>query len=235
MSFTLLDWRRRVAGMYAAVRAAAETDPEGALERFREAKDRLFAEREHLHTWLYHVAWTWQDADRGVAPALALDRRFEGLAVVPGTVQRDPRIQALRVVDTARRITLRVVDGRGQGVARALVRTIAASDIAAIGTLSVDLVTTAGITDNLGIRSAFDRVVRQGSIDAVLTEAGYDGAHAILMIVVNAQREPDLDLEPAARGAGRPQRLRARHHQGDPRRRTRRARASWAAWSVAGG
>jgi len=52
-----------------------------------------------------------------------------------------------------------------------------------------------GVTDNLGIRGPFDRVVQQGSLDAVLTEAGYGGAHAILLIVANAQNEPDLDLE----------------------------------------
>ena len=41
MSMTLLDWRRRVAAMYADVRATAESDPEGTLARFREAKDDL--------------------------------------------------------------------------------------------------------------------------------------------------------------------------------------------------
>lgn len=45
MSFTLLDWRHRVAAMYADVRATSETDPEGTLSRFRAAKDELF--REH--------------------------------------------------------------------------------------------------------------------------------------------------------------------------------------------
>jgi uncharacterized protein (DUF1684 family) len=44
MSLTLLDWRRRVAALYAAVRAEADADPEGALARFRAARDRLFAE-----------------------------------------------------------------------------------------------------------------------------------------------------------------------------------------------
>jgi uncharacterized protein (DUF1684 family) len=44
MSLTLLDWRRRVAALYAAVRAEAGADPEGALARFRAARDRLFAE-----------------------------------------------------------------------------------------------------------------------------------------------------------------------------------------------
>jgi len=41
---TLLDWRRRVAALYAAVRADAGADPEGALARFRAGRDRLFAE-----------------------------------------------------------------------------------------------------------------------------------------------------------------------------------------------
>lgn len=44
MSMTLLDWRRRVAAMYAEVRATADTEPERALGRFRAAKNRLFAE-----------------------------------------------------------------------------------------------------------------------------------------------------------------------------------------------
>jgi uncharacterized protein (DUF1684 family) len=48
MSLTLLDWRRRVAALYAAVRAEAGADPEGALARFRAARDRLFAEHPDL-------------------------------------------------------------------------------------------------------------------------------------------------------------------------------------------
>jgi uncharacterized protein (DUF1684 family) len=44
MSMTLLDWRRHVAALYAAVRADAGADPEGALARFRAGRDRLFAE-----------------------------------------------------------------------------------------------------------------------------------------------------------------------------------------------
>lgn len=43
MSMTLLDWRRRVAEMYAAVRAGADADPGGTLAGFREARDHLFA------------------------------------------------------------------------------------------------------------------------------------------------------------------------------------------------
>jgi uncharacterized protein (DUF1684 family) len=42
MSLTLLDWRRRVAAMYADVRSSAARDPERALRRFREAKDQIF-------------------------------------------------------------------------------------------------------------------------------------------------------------------------------------------------
>lgn len=45
MSLTLLDWRRQVAALYAAVRTDADVDPEGALRWFRSARDRLF--RDH--------------------------------------------------------------------------------------------------------------------------------------------------------------------------------------------
>jgi len=45
MSLTLLDWRRIVFAMYADVRATVATDPTGTLERFRNAKDALFASR----------------------------------------------------------------------------------------------------------------------------------------------------------------------------------------------
>jgi uncharacterized protein (DUF1684 family) len=45
VSMTLLDWRRRVVGMYAEVRATAERDPVGTADRFRTERDRLF--REH--------------------------------------------------------------------------------------------------------------------------------------------------------------------------------------------
>lgn len=44
MSLALLDWRRTVAALYAAVRAEAPVDAEGALRRFRAGRDRLFAE-----------------------------------------------------------------------------------------------------------------------------------------------------------------------------------------------
>ncbi|MPQ98170.1 DUF1684 domain-containing protein [Modestobacter sp. I12A-02628] len=41
MSLTLLDWRRRVAGLYAAARAA--TDPEAGWRTWRDGRDELFA------------------------------------------------------------------------------------------------------------------------------------------------------------------------------------------------
>ena len=43
MSFTLLDWRRRVAAMYADARSGAEADAPATATRFRATKDQLFA------------------------------------------------------------------------------------------------------------------------------------------------------------------------------------------------
>ena len=45
MSMTLLDWRRSVAALYAAVRAGAERDPDGTLAAWQAGRDRLI--REH--------------------------------------------------------------------------------------------------------------------------------------------------------------------------------------------
>ena len=44
------------------------------------AEDRMFADREHLHTWSYEVESTVVGAD-GVPLALALDHRYEALRV----------------------------------------------------------------------------------------------------------------------------------------------------------
>ena len=41
MSLTLLDWRRRVAALYAAARAAR--DPEHGWQTWRDGRDELFA------------------------------------------------------------------------------------------------------------------------------------------------------------------------------------------------
>ncbi len=43
-------------------------------------QDRLFSEREHLHTWTYNVEVA-AVGEGGVAPSLALDRRFASVAV----------------------------------------------------------------------------------------------------------------------------------------------------------
>ncbi len=43
VTLTLLDWRRRVASMFADVRSGASNDPVDTLARFRAAKDELFA------------------------------------------------------------------------------------------------------------------------------------------------------------------------------------------------
>lgn len=43
MSLTLLDWRRRVAGLYADVRAGHAADPEATLAAFRAGRSHLFA------------------------------------------------------------------------------------------------------------------------------------------------------------------------------------------------
>jgi hypothetical protein len=45
MSMTLLDWRRSVAALYAAVRAGAGRDPEGTLAAWQAGRERLM--REH--------------------------------------------------------------------------------------------------------------------------------------------------------------------------------------------
>jgi NTE family protein len=82
----------------------------------------------------------------------------------------------------------------GMGTRRYIQARVAASYVDPNASSSIFLV-DGGVTDNLGIRGPFDRVIQQGSLDAVLTEAGYGGAHAILLIVANAQNEPDLDLE----------------------------------------
>jgi uncharacterized protein len=45
VTLTLLDWRRRIAALYADVRATAEREPEVALARFRAGRDELI--RDH--------------------------------------------------------------------------------------------------------------------------------------------------------------------------------------------
>jgi hypothetical protein len=86
----LLDWRRRVAALWARWRAAAATDPAAATAAFRAARDRLFrghpqsplppgqrAAFRGLAHWPYDPAWRMTArlepaADRGVTPPAAL-------------------------------------------------------------------------------------------------------------------------------------------------------------------
>jgi uncharacterized protein (DUF1684 family) len=75
VSLDLLDWRRRVADLYAQVRASAASDPPGALARFREARDDLFGSHPEspipeegrlgftgLPWWPYDPAWRFEVA-----------------------------------------------------------------------------------------------------------------------------------------------------------------------------
>jgi NTE family protein len=49
-----------------------------------------------------------------------------------------------------------------------------------------------GISDNLGVRFSFERIVEQGGFYEVLARAGIVDARQIVMIVVNAETEPEL-------------------------------------------
>jgi uncharacterized protein (DUF1684 family) len=81
MTLTLLDWRRRTAGLFAAARAAA--DPEAGWRTWRDGRDELFA--THPDSPLDEAA---QAAFRGL-PFAAYDPalRFEP-ALEPATPQR---------------------------------------------------------------------------------------------------------------------------------------------------
>ena len=82
MSMTLLGWRRRVAALYADVRASADGDREDTLARFREARDRLFAEHPD-------------------SPIPPVDREaFEGLPYWP----HDPSMRFVVSVDPLKRV-----------------------------------------------------------------------------------------------------------------------------------
>jgi len=81
VSMTLLDWRRRVAALYAEVRATAGRDPAGTVERFRVERDRLF--REHPDSPLAPGA---RDGFAGIPywghdPAMRFEASVEALPV----------------------------------------------------------------------------------------------------------------------------------------------------------
>lgn len=71
----LLDWRRRVAELYARVRALREKDPQAAHTEWRATRDRLFAEHPEspleagaragfttLPCFPYDPGWSWEVA-----------------------------------------------------------------------------------------------------------------------------------------------------------------------------
>jgi uncharacterized protein (DUF1684 family) len=82
----LADWRRRVAGIYAALRAD-ERAPSMRAVAFRSAKDRLFAE---------HASSPIPEADRRDFHGLAYFRHDHALAV-RAALEPDPAAQALDV------------------------------------------------------------------------------------------------------------------------------------------
>ena len=59
MTLTLLDWRRRVAALYAEVRATHDADPDGALDRFRAGRADLFAHHPESPTEDRSTAAYW--------------------------------------------------------------------------------------------------------------------------------------------------------------------------------
>src|SRR5690242_8673656 len=85
-ALTLADWRRRVADLYAEVRATARTDPEAAWGHWRETREQLFrthpqspvpaAARNDFRArhWRYDPAWRFAvqlvDAEAPVATAV---------------------------------------------------------------------------------------------------------------------------------------------------------------------
>ena len=102
MSLTLLDWRRSVAALYAAARADAERDPDGALARFRGGRDRLF--REHPDSPL--------PADRRAA--------FAGVRYWP----RDPTLRFEAAVEEAEPLRVGSASVTGESFALSRIGTV---------------------------------------------------------------------------------------------------------------
>ena len=91
MLLDLLDWRRTVSAMYAAVRAGVERDPEGTLAEFRGARERLI--REHpqspippgrragfagLHHWPYESALRFEASVEPAEPERLIAHSLDG-------------------------------------------------------------------------------------------------------------------------------------------------------------
>ena len=91
MSLTLLDWRRRVAALYADVRAHAASDPVGTLERFRAGRHELFTRHPDRPGgplpayWPHDPALRFEDVevDTGVAPLVHGDFERFGTVHLP--------------------------------------------------------------------------------------------------------------------------------------------------------
>jgi uncharacterized protein (DUF1684 family) len=104
MSFSLLDWRRRVHLMYADVRAGVESDPEGTLQRFRTAKDDLFrthpdspipaSERADFGGLTY---WPYDPAVRFIVPVEPLEAIETPAASISGDTFALRRIGIVRL------------------------------------------------------------------------------------------------------------------------------------------
>jgi NTE family protein len=83
---------------------------------------------------------------------------------------------------------------RGTSRRRRMQAEIAASYLDAKRRRYVHLVDGA-ISDNLGIRILVERVIEEGGLDHTLERIGYDRIRKIVLILVNAQTEPELDLD----------------------------------------
>jgi len=104
MSFTLLDWRRRMASMYAESRSSVDADPEGALMRLREAKDRLFQEHpdspiqtDRRATFSGLPYWPYDPAMRFVVPVDPMEPIETSATSISGDVFALHRIGMLRL------------------------------------------------------------------------------------------------------------------------------------------
>lgn len=91
MSLTLLDWRRKVAALYADVRRTSEAEPIRALARFRAGRDELFTSHPDRPGGAPPVYWDHRpdlrfdvEVDTDVAPATLAVERSDG-ATVPFT------------------------------------------------------------------------------------------------------------------------------------------------------
>jgi uncharacterized protein (DUF1684 family) len=121
VNLDLLDWRRRVADLYAQVRAVAGSDPAAALARFREGRDELFASHPEspipaadrlgfagLPWWPYDPAWRLE--------ATLQARPAERLTVHSGTGEPFTLVRLGAVETPAGPLDVHWIDVYGGGV-----------------------------------------------------------------------------------------------------------------------